>query len=1082
MVSMCLNDGSFGPIVKGCRGDFDFTQQFENIVLKLIPAAIFTSAALIRISKLARQPTVVDAVKLLVIKLVGHNCPSNPQVLTYSKAIAAVSVVLNFALLVLASTKKSNAKSNVLIPATAVTLFGSVCLVLLSYYEHSRSPRPSIILSTYLFITLLFEIAQARTLWLSTLDKEQLIFIGIFTSYVTIKAIMLVCEAKSKALHVRWNIKEHSPEETSGLYSLGAFYWLNRLFLKGYRTFFRIQDLFPLDQILMSEKLCRKFHEQLENNPLSNQKLGLTRLLLRCLAVNLLLPIPPRLALMGFQFCQPFLIKALLEHLQTSPDSVSQNSGYGLIGAAVFIYGGIAVSNALYWYYQERAMFMGRGMLVSALYQKATKTNSSVNRAPLTLMSTDVERIRLGLVNLHEFWASTVEAALACWLLEKELGAAFAAPFLLITLAAVASSVLGKFLARYQRAWMETIEKRVTLTSNVIADMKNIKISGLVQPIGTLIQNLRLVELKSGRRWRRLVTLSVIISFSPLLLSPVAAFVVNSRSLDTTSIFLSVSYLTLFTTPLCMLLQKLPQLLGAFTCLRRIQVFLEQEHRVDSRSFHHSAIPAEKKGNPAIAETNSDDIQMYQVSSRNTYSEESVITIANGHFGWATNKDDLIDINITIPASKLTMVTGPVASGKSTLVKALLGEVPRARGQVSLGRSHQVIGYCDQSPYLSNNSIRANIIGFAPFDQDRYDAVIKATMLLKDFAELPQGDLTSVGSSATSLSGGQRQRVAVARALYVESDLLIFDDALSGLDAGTDEYVFHSIFAADGILRHRGATAIMCTNSPRHLRYADHIIVLNKHGTVTEQRTISTAFTIGAQLKLKMENTPSIQATNQEALSPPQPVTQSIGREDENTVRQTGNKSVHRYYLNTIGLAPSAGFILASISWGFFYNFPQIWLKYWADDLERRDALHSSSYYVGIYSMLQILGLVSMATAVFIVLSILVDMSGSEMHRRALQTIINTPLQLFGETDIGVITSLFSQDMTLIDGELPVALNNFILAIFQVVGMATVLATSSPWLILTYPVLLVVMWGLQMFYLRTSRQLRLLSLEAREPL
>jgi len=985
-------------------------------------------------------------------------------------------------MLTLGIIERSLAQRNLFILAYAVTLVGSLCLLPLSYFEHSKSPRPSIILNAYLLITLLFDIAQVRTLWLEIVNQEQRSFASILASYVAVKAIMLVFEAQSKGQYAGWNTKEYSPEESSGLYSLSAFFWLNSLFFKGYRTTFRVQDLFPLVQALESKELSLKFQVQLEKRPLNGQRLGLASLLLRTLAVNLFFPVPPRLALIGFQFCQPFLIRALLDYLQTNPDSVSNNHGYGLIGASILIYGGIAISNALYWYYQERAMSMGRGMLVSALYRKSTQTNSLNNSAPLTLMSTDVERIRLGLVNMHEFWASTIEAALACWLLQKELGAAFTAAFILIILAAVSSYMAGKLLGRYQRTWMETIEKRVTLTASVITHMKSIKISGLAQPIESLVHNMRLDELKAGRRWRRMVTLSVTISYSPLLLSPVLAFAVNSQPLDTTSLFLTVSYLTLFTTPLCMLLQKLPQLLGAFTCLHRIQIVLEQESRVDSRSFRNSVVLSREK-----SATDTPNASLKVPSSNGSF-----ITITNGSFGWGGSKDDLTNINITIPKSKLTMITGPVASGKSTLAKALLGEVPRARGQISMGIHRCCIGYCDQSPYLLNKSIRDNIIGFIPFDEKLYHEVTQATMLLRDFSELPQGDLTKVGSGGILLSGGQRQRVAIARVLYTETNLLIFDNALSGLDASTDKHVFDRVFGIGGILRCRDATIIMCTNSHQHLLYADNIIVLNEHGTVAEQKlndhsslkrdATTSSINTATQQELEMRKIQHFPATDITALPQSNLVAQSIVSEDKSTARQTGNKSIYRYYFSTIGLLPSVGFILVGICWGFFYNFPQIWLKYWADDLESQEVLHSSPYYIGIYSLLQTLSLASITTAVFIVMSILVSMSGSELHRRALQAIINAPLQLLGDTDVGVITNLFSQDMTLVDGELPVALNNFILTVFQTVGMAAVLASSSPWLILTYPVLLLVLWGLQMFYLRTSRQLRLLSLEASGPL
>jgi ABC-type multidrug transport system fused ATPase/permease subunit len=92
------------------------------------------------------------------------------------------------------------------------------------------------------------------------------------------------------------------------------------------------------------------------------------------------------------------------------------------------------------------------------------------------------------------------------------------------------------------------------------------------------------------------------------------------------------------------------------------------------------------------------------------------------------------------------------------------------------------------------------------------------------------------------------------------------------------------------------------------------------------------------------------------------------------------------------------------------------------------------------------------------------------------------PLRFFAKTDAGVVTNLFSQDMTLIDSELPQSLLNITLEIFSIIGMAAILATSSLYVSIAYPFLLALLWLIQKYYLRTSRQLRLLDLEAKSPL
>lgn len=91
-------------------------------------------------------------------------------------------------------------------------------------------------------------------------------------------------------------------------------------------------------------------------------------------------------------------------------------------------------------------------------------------------------------------------------------------------------------------------------------------------------------------------------------------------------------------------------------------------------------------------------------------------------------------------------------------------------------------------------------------------------------------------------------------------------------------------------------------------------------------------------------------------------------------------------------------------------------------------------------------------------------------------------LHFITSTDVGVVTNLFSQDMTLVDGLLPISLVNLAMEGFAALGMAAVIATASTYLLIAYPFLLVVIYGIASFYLRTSRQMRLLDLEAKSPL
>lgn len=404
--SGCVDDESFGPAVHSCRDDFDFTIKFENIFLSIIPASLFIVICLGRLIILTRRPEVVSGSILQGIKLAATN------------AHGALQLSL---LIFSAHSAKPRA---LLVTSTAVSFCSSICIIGLSFLEHSRSARPSILLNCYLLLTVLFDVAQTRTFWLASTNFQELIFSRLFTVSVAVKAILIIIESQHKSRWVQWDMKRHSPEETSGIFGLTAYTWLVRMFLAGYTKILTLDDLFPLDQSLATGDLQLRLMDNLRSPKSKGHKHGfrLVKALAKSLKISLLLPIGPRAALIAFKFCQPFLINILLEFLEQPADHASKNRGYGLIGAAILIYTGIAVFTALYWYLHERTLCMSRGSLAGVIYRKTTEaklTTVGVSAA-VTLMSSDVERIRLGFLNLHEFWANCIEVGFASWLLYRQ--------------------------------------------------------------------------------------------------------------------------------------------------------------------------------------------------------------------------------------------------------------------------------------------------------------------------------------------------------------------------------------------------------------------------------------------------------------------------------------------------------------------------------------------------------------------------------------------------------------------------------------------------------------------------------------
>lgn len=132
--------------------------------------------------------------------------------------------------------------------------------------------------------------------------------------------------------------------------------------------------------------------------------------------------------------------------------------------------------------------------------------------------------------------------------------------------------------------------------------------------------------------------------------------------------------------------------------------------------------------------------------------------------------------------------------------------------------------------------------------------------------------------------------------------------------------------------------------------------------------------------------------------------------------------------------------------------------------------------------MFQVVGLASLAVDARYLLMVIVVRSGKALHSTLLTTVLNAPLSFFAVTDTGAIINRFSQDIQLIDAELPIAFLNVAANGFVCIAQAIMILPASYWLALTYPFLFGALYAVQKYYLRTSRQLRFLDLEAKSPI
>ncbi|KAJ0931804.1 putative ABC-type xenobiotic transporter [Helianthus annuus] len=326
-------------------------------------------------------------------------------------------------------------------------------------------------------------------------------------------------------------------------------------------------------------------------------------------------------------------------------------------------------------------------------------------------------------------------------------------------------------MQKMSKEGLQRTDKRIGLMNEILAAMDTVKCYAWENSFQEKVQSVRTEELSWYRQVQMLGALNTFILNSiPVVVIVVSfgLFTLLGGDLTPARAFTSLSLFAVLRFPLFMLPNTISQAVNAHVSLKRMEDLLLAEERLLLPN------PPLEPGLPAISIRNGSFSWIQSV-----YLLDNRFHISGSITG--SDKPTLSNINLDIPTGSLVAIVGSTGEGKTSLVSAMLGELPPVSDAHVVLRG--TVAYVPQVSWIFNATVRDNILFGSPFEPTKYEKTLDVTALQHDLELLPGGDLTEIGERGVNISGGQKQRVSMARAVYSNSDVYVFDDPLSALDA-----------------------------------------------------------------------------------------------------------------------------------------------------------------------------------------------------------------------------------------------------------------------------------------------------------
>jgi len=910
--------------------------------------------------------------------------------------------------------------------------------------------------------------------------------------------------------------KGESVADTAGVLSKLSFAFLFPMLAMGFGGTLTQEKLLPVPKPQRTSTVNADFLEAWSQELARSKKPNLANALVHAFGRPFILASIFKAVYDCLQFVGPQVLHAVITYLDPNAPAPAwvawvpeDMQGYYIV--AVLFFSGLLQTAVLHQYFY-RVFNVGmnlRAAVVLAVYRKSLTISSATRQESNTgtivnLMSTDATRLQDVTTYFAVLWSAPLQIGLSLYFLWQQVSYATFAGVGVMIVSAPVNGYITRRLRVLAKAVMKVKDERINKTNEVVNAIKLVKCNGWEEIFKSRVMETRRAELYQLAQYI-LFRSAMMVFFTavPLLVSTATFFLYVSlgNTLTAAEAFTAISLFNILRFPLAMLPNVINNLVEARVSLKRIQDFLEGADLDPTAVMRQPTRAA--KGEPAVV-----------FSGNATFSWGPVASSADASAAPSPTAH-LKDMNFTVRSGELLAVVGPVGCGKSTLLNACIGELTVLSGNVKVCGK---VAYAPQTAFILNGTLRENVLFGNPWDPELYARVIEACCLQSDIDLLQAGDATEIGTGGINLSGGQRQRVSLARALYSQADVYLFDDVLSAVDAHVGAAIFQK--AILGELADK--TRVLVTHGMQYLAQANHVLTMS-NGGMAEYGTYKDLTSSGSTSNLaklvetyegelanmhgpgsprhsldgpssgrpSLDKPPSKKSTDAADAVPPASASNSatasggtpaapVGRltQAENTNSGALRKGTYAAYIESCGgYWVMAVIILLFLAWSGTQVAQNSWLSYWSE--HRED--HSQNWFLNIYVALGASNVV-----VLLLRNLIYALCGllgaHRLHEKLLYSVLRAPMSFFHTTPMGRVLNRFSQDTYTIDEKVADTLSSFFGQVLWVVSTVVVVAVATPRFLVAVPIIVAFYTYVQNFYVPASRELKRLDSVARSPI